>query len=614
MRANGKVHSSPLSPVERDVTAVMMADDESSSKQHHSSAAASTFPHNASSWELLEIFATSSTAAAHDDDAGAQLAAMPLVNTNEEAEKTRKATIDAAASTDLAVVLVPLSMEGEVQETMAAAAAAAADAAADNGYASPAKTASSEWSLVSTPAEVQLSSGEAATAAQHTALPFPTDHNTTTTAVLSFHGTDKNGPRFAAPLSVAGRIASLTSITSPPPSPAPLTQGTASFTVGGWSATSYEEVCMTDLLRGNGDATARVVSSIVSVCTTPSPVHSAAFHAEASATANLAEEPQHEYHCAGAEEALPALTVSVDEEEQHYPMMEDSSVPSPPFTQLLSWLHKVRGESQKGVVQPSRGLSLPSSFAATAPAEAPKATPKTSTTPSWSARRLSFLSSSAAATIALSSTFIPRSSPAPFPDIHKSFAHPVDVTPTATPAASSPSPFSSPSVWTTEVVAQWWSKTRVTCAGGSQRALRSLRQICDYVWMDLKEHWYPQLRLVLGDHSCAGKVRRACRARRFIARDRSERHEPASESRAQLPRWRSVSAPCLVSADELRTAKEPVRAAMATSSKKWRGQGTATDHYEGPPFSLTQQRLWLCMTMTADAVASAAQGLLVFLL
>lgn len=244
----------------------------------------------------------------------------------------------------------------------------------------------------------------------------------------------------------------------------------------------------------------------------------------------------------------------------------------------------------------------------------------------WLSRRMSFISSSSLAT-------------SPLPSAMPSTTFPSAAAP-ATSAVSS-------SIFTLES-SLLWSQACIVCAGSSQRALKGLHQLCDYVWQDLKNHWYPQLRLVLGDHSSARKIRYGCRARRrFEPKRTSENGESAtatsdaptettagvspaacgaaSASRVEAMRYRSVSSPCFFNGDVRITndsAAHPYmswrdRAATAATFHLHASNSNSTNSSGASsplPSQSTKEGMRLYAVMTAEAVASAAQGLLVFLL
>lgn len=210
---------------------------------------------------------------------------------------------------------------------------------------------------------------------------------------------------------------------------------------------------------------------------------------------------------------------------------------------------------------------------------------------------------------------------------------------------------SAPSYAAFTVETSWlWSRAGVVCSSGSRRALRGLNRVCAFVWQDIKEHWYPQLRLVLGDHSSARKSRRSRRARRrhaslatgagaegapaaaaaaaasCSASDNEGLHEAAVAAAPESMRWRSVSSPCLFNGDVRVTRDSAAHHYMAWKECRACAGATATAQH-GPRHSdsnsssvcaaavpSAQEGMKLYMAITAEAVASAAQGLLVFLL
>ncbi|AYU77893.1 hypothetical protein LdCL_170019100 [Leishmania donovani] len=244
----------------------------------------------------------------------------------------------------------------------------------------------------------------------------------------------------------------------------------------------------------------------------------------------------------------------------------------------------------------------------------------------WLSRRMSFISSSSLATSLLPSAMANTTFP--------SAASP------ATSAASS-------SIFTLES-SLLWSQACIVCAGSSQRALKGLHQLCDYVWQDLKNHWYPQLRLVLGDHSSAHKIRYGRHARRRLKPKRTPGNGESATATSDTPtntttgvspaacgaaaaspvgtmRCRSVSSPCFFNGDVRITSDSAAHPCM---SWRDRAAAAATLHLHASnsnstnssgassplPAQSTKEGMRLYAVMTAEAVASAAQGLLVFLL
>lgn len=244
----------------------------------------------------------------------------------------------------------------------------------------------------------------------------------------------------------------------------------------------------------------------------------------------------------------------------------------------------------------------------------------------WLSRRVSFISSSSLATSLLPSAMAKTTFP--------SAAAP------ATSAASS-------SIFTLES-SLLWSQACIVCAGSSQRALKGLHQLCDYIWQDLKNHWYPQLRLVLGDHSSARKIRYGHRARRRLKPKRTSGNGESATATSDAPtdtstgvssaasgaaaaspvgamRCRSVSSACFFNGDVRITSDSAAHPCM---SWRDRAAAAATIHLHASnsnstnssgassplPAQATKEGMRLYAVMTAEAVASAAQGLLVFLL
>ncbi|GET87676.1 hypothetical protein, unknown function [Leishmania tarentolae] len=248
----------------------------------------------------------------------------------------------------------------------------------------------------------------------------------------------------------------------------------------------------------------------------------------------------------------------------------------------------------------------------------------------WLSRRTSFLSSSSLATSLLPSAMVNTT--------FSSAAAPV------TSAASS-------SMFTLDS-SVLWSKTCVVCTGSMQRALKGIHQLCDYVWQDLKNHWYPQLRLVLGDHSLARKIRYDRHPRRRLKTKHPPRNgesatvttdaptdstagvpPPACEAAFSSPiatmRRRSVSSPCFFNSSvrimgdsavyQYMSWRDKAAAAAtfhfhASTSSSGSGTGSSGASSSPLPAQSTKEGLRLYVVMTAEAVASAAQGLLVFLL
>ncbi|KAG5481576.1 hypothetical protein LSCM1_05600 [Leishmania martiniquensis] len=243
-------------------------------------------------------------------------------------------------------------------------------------------------------------------------------------------------------------------------------------------------------------------------------------------------------------------------------------------------------------------------------------------------RRMSFISSSSLVTVLLP----PAMTNAPFPS-------------TAAAAAAAPAPEAAPAASSTMFSlepALLWSQLCVVCAGGSHRALKGLHRLCDYVWQDLKHHWYPQLRLVLGDHSSARQIHCSRHARRRLKPKRNSgigesasatdgtatgaatvfspaASDAALSSAAGRGQWRSMSSPCFFNGDvrpprdssahQCITGKEGAGAAAIRPF-----HATSSGPSSPPPTSSTKDGMRLYVIMTAEAVASAAQGLLVFLL
>ncbi|XQJ26301.1 hypothetical protein NXY56_002263 [Leishmania guyanensis] len=250
----------------------------------------------------------------------------------------------------------------------------------------------------------------------------------------------------------------------------------------------------------------------------------------------------------------------------------------------------------------------------------------------WISRRMSFISSSFLAIPLLPSTMAGTA-----------FSS-VATAATSTSDGASAALFS---IFTVE--SSWfWSQACIVCASGSQRALKGLHQVCDYVWQDLKNHWYPQLRLVLGDHSSARKVRCSRHARRLLKQKRTSGNgesatatsddastDPtafvppaargaASTSPTGTVEWRSVSSPCLFKGDVCITRESTAHqymswgdktAAVATHHFHASSSTTSSSDASSPPLPQSpKDGVRLYAVMTAEAVASAAQGLLVFLL
>ncbi|KPA76256.1 hypothetical protein ABB37_07998 [Leptomonas pyrrhocoris] len=616
--------SPPSSPVERDLTAVMMADEDPSTPHNSTvtttaaaAAGAVDLPHNVSSWELLDITAASFTA---QNGGGFGLTALPIRGERRDsnADETPAAAMahsstredDAPAHVDATTGAPSVPPP---HDALREGASDVYDAfpTAESGCVSPANSTLSGWSLISIPSEAHFNLGVAAPASQTQPPCTAADADATNTDCKG--RTHKMGHEGGAadPL-VADRVVSQALfIASPLLSPVPLAHEIASVAAAvgsrgreGWSTTSYEEVCMSDACKSGGQTT-RAVSSIVSACTTPSPLHSAAFLAEVSTLCPPGGAlPEEE----GAGEAMAASRPS------HHELAR---------AQWTTWMcREVEGDGtvHEGVEQLS---GLPPS-SPTASTDASKTA--SSRTATWSARRLSFLSASTA-TVSFTAAFIPRTSLTGFTGATASLFHAngeatVHDTPPPPPSSASSSTASSSPFLSVLVgdAAQWWSWTRVACADGPQRALRGLHQVCDYIWMDLKEHWYPQLRLVLGDHSCAAKVHRTYRGRRRVSHRKADKKAATLSGHAshrlddgvEPKEWRSVSAPCLVSG-QVYPSHESKRAAAAVS-EKWKDLHSETGKGCGHASRSTRHGLQLCFAVTADAVASAAQGLCVFLL
>ncbi|KAG5508585.1 hypothetical protein GH5_06837 [Leishmania sp. Ghana 2012 LV757] len=245
----------------------------------------------------------------------------------------------------------------------------------------------------------------------------------------------------------------------------------------------------------------------------------------------------------------------------------------------------------------------------------------------WLLRRMSFISSSSLAASLLPSAM----TNAAFPSAAAAATSAAE----AVPAASSPASTLDPSLL--------WSQACIVCAGGSQRAMKGLQRLCNYVWQDLKNHWYPQLRLVLGDHSSARKTHGNRHARYRLKPKRTPENDKsatatdgaaagaaavvspaASSSPAGTAQWRSLSSPCFFNGDVRVTRDSSAHprmsgreAAGAVAPRHFHpssSSSSSSSPSSPSPGSSTKDGMRLYVVMTAEAVASAAQGLLVFLL
>ncbi|KPI89066.1 hypothetical protein ABL78_1802 [Leptomonas seymouri] len=586
--------SSPLSPVERDLTAMIRADDDTLTHDRSTTAAgAVNLPRSASSWEMLDIADSSN---AQD---GVGIRATDIFSVESAGREEEAAALPAVTNEDVPAHVTPTKgpqsaqheydMRGDQQDTCAAA------TVAESNRSSLVNSASSGWSLLSTPSEKHLASA-VTKGAQSSTLPYTLDDVQTVTIDGMVNPGMVDGEGTSAILLTASRaVPRAFLIGSSSPLPVSLIHASISASAAGggggdgWSTTSYEEVCMGDVLRSTGSATC-TASSIVSTCTSPSPSHSAAFCAVMGVLPHAAEVPSE-------------LSEPLQGEEK-----EVAGAPMPPH-QGTTPTHQAPWRTEQ-----LRGLPLPFAAASAGAAKAMATPPAT-----WPARRLSFLSSSAA-TVALSAAVIPPTLLTGFADIPAPLSHPhVDAAaqsaPSQSPRWSSSLP-SAPSFFAFPLTAeatQWWSQACVVCSEGSQQALRSLHSVCGYVWMDLKNHWYPQLRLVLGDHSCAAKVRRAHSANRHVPHLKAKKRAPdPSEDNGEHALPRSMSVPSWISGEtRILQASNP---ASMTADGKAKHRQSEEGYNDDHTVRSTRCGLQPFFNMAADAVGWAAQGLLVFLL
>ncbi|KAG5508250.1 hypothetical protein JKF63_05506 [Porcisia hertigi] len=255
----------------------------------------------------------------------------------------------------------------------------------------------------------------------------------------------------------------------------------------------------------------------------------------------------------------------------------------------------------------------------------------------WISRRMSFISSSSLA---------PSPLPSAVAGSTLSSAAAGAAAAAAMPSSETAPPAASP-IFILES-SRLWSQACILCLSNSQRAKKRLHQLCDYVWQDLKNHWYPQLRLVLGDHSSVRKLHCNRRTHRRVKSTRSPQvvesttatslanTSATAEVSSAVPegvpivpqsamRQRSVSSPCFFNSDwhnpcdwagyqrmsvGERSATAATRHHYASSSNSTCSSGPSSP----PPPHSAKEGMHLYAIMTAEAVVSAAQGLLVFLL
>jgi hypothetical protein len=568
---------------------------------HHHAAAAAVLPQNTSSWELLDIVTAS-------DDVGV-VQGLTIAPTVKDTDGNVKNDVEVFPARLAALCVVTrASQQPELSTT------AAHPAAMESGCASPTNTVSSGgWSLLSAPAEACVAGDAVLSTHRQTSLIVSAD-------------------AAAAPINADRQPSPVAShtflISSPPPSPVGMTNevmpagGVGDGGGDGWSTTSYEEVCMNDVLLRSGGATTEVASAIVSECTTPLPLRRSASPADARTSTCLPENAViHDVNNVSAEAvAAAAVRIVADQRTRNE---EPSAAPRrPSASRLMSSLFR----TQRDALHDHEGARSRHTLSRTVAAGAGART----ATVTWSARRMSFLSSSTA-TVALSGAFIPCSSLVGHADPTPLFCSPSAAERSAPSPPSSPlSPFYSVTVslarsGITEATQRCWMQTCGVCADSAQQVRRGLHRVCHYVWMDLRNHWYPQLRLVLGDHSCGTKGgQRTPRAYRRLAHKKSAKDaagtssceatpHPTQEMQQATGRWRSVSAPC-ADTGALHMSPDTQHTTGMSLRETWKGSGAGGDGGDRPSLASSSHGLELCVAVTADAVASAVQGLIVFLL
>ncbi|KAK7196219.1 hypothetical protein NESM_000557400 [Novymonas esmeraldas] len=664
----------PRSPPERDMTAPM--------RSGAACGGASPLPHSASSWEMLDmdvaVHATAPNSAHGDADAlSAQDAVAPTAadgathvdTSTAAAAATADAVATACGGEPPAVLLQLLSTDSRhAVEDAAVEPPSCGDVAASRERLhqhrhhrccrgpSPAHSASSAWSLMSTPPQTHLTGGS---------LPAATAGADAACAAAM-----ESGHRFLVPAADSCR----SGIPSPHDAAVdPLhaeAESPAAWRVESLPSSLLLQACHAHTIvscSGSCDAVAAMHGGA-----TPGPIliPQVISMATASVTSDGGEPCVGDWRGAGAATPVAATALERGEDvvgNSDGGVEEEAAVPaesphaavgaraasmqnaSGEPAVLLSWL-------PQPLVSLSDRLPFTSAHHTAAVGDGDSVLPgrhhDQRRAVAWLSRRISFLSSSPLAASLLSA-----------------------VSASARPPASAPADAPLPSATTTSAASSMflnfaldssrlWSRACVLSVDGSHCALRGLHQLCDYVWQDLKEHWYPQLRLVLGDRSSVRQARRSRRVRRRLTPRRVTTESgdaPASRpaegtaavgaAAASVPavkeplRWRSVSSPCFLNGDvrvtrdsaaqpftawrerSTTTAAAAAAAAAAPSARRRHrprsssssnssssGHTSSSEAASAAPAPPSRDGRWFGATITAEAVASAAQGLLVFLL